>query len=228
MTKSRRVGAKPEILETCDVIVFCVPDADVGSVSERVRSSLSKCARVFLHTSGVLSSDALAESSIISRGSMHPYQTFASQNPLPPLAGIWFGIEGEPKACRIARRLVKILKAHAVPIPTGSKTPYHLGAVVISNFLVALHHMTARLYSSLGFSENKTLDLVAPIVRQTLENMTRMGIAPSLTGPARRGDIETLERHAKYLREHFPEMANMYDALSNYCKEEVSPRKSRP
>ncbi len=52
-----------------------------------------------------------------------------------------------------------------------------------------------------------------PILRQTLNNYGRMGAAESFSGPIARGDVATVEKHLRVLR-NLPGAREVYVALA--------------
>ena len=65
--------------------------------------------------------------------------------------------------------------------------------------------------------ENKGLDvsIFEPLVKETVDKAFVLGPENALTGPAKRGDVETIERH-KELLENNPEEKEIYELLTNY------------
>jgi len=53
-----------------------------------------------------------------------------------------------------------------------------------------------------------------PLVRATLENLSRLGVAASVTGPVVRGDTHTVESHLVALSERLPGLLPIYTALA--------------
>jgi predicted short-subunit dehydrogenase-like oxidoreductase (DUF2520 family) len=52
-----------------------------------------------------------------------------------------------------------------------------------------------------------------PIIRQTLENYSRLGPQNSFSGPIIRGDVKTVAKHLTALKKH-PEARDVYVALA--------------
>ncbi|MBR1961727.1 MAG: DUF2520 domain-containing protein, partial [Alistipes sp.] len=57
-------------------------------------------------------------------------------------------------------------------------------------------------------------DIVAPVIEETAQKAVEvLNPAATQTGPARRGDTQTLERHRKMLAEE-PQKREIYDKIS--------------
>ena len=81
-------------------------------------------------------------------------------------------------------------------------------------FLVALHAAAADLFEKAGAPPEALL----PLMQRTMENDFE------LTGPATRGDWETIERHLEVIREHRPDLEPMYRALTDMAAAAVAAR----
>jgi predicted short-subunit dehydrogenase-like oxidoreductase (DUF2520 family) len=86
---------------------------------------------------------------------------------------------------------------------------YHAGAVVAASYLVALHQAAADLVQAAGAPPEALL----PLMRRVIENDFE------LTGPAVRGDWETVEAHLEAIRERLPELEPLYRALAEATAE---------
>jgi predicted short-subunit dehydrogenase-like oxidoreductase (DUF2520 family) len=88
--------------------------------------------------------------------------------------------------------------------------------VVASNHLVGLLGQVERLAAGIGVPPAEYLDLA----RGSLDNVAAMGAAAALTGPVRRGDRSTVERHLAALP---PDERELYEAGVRLC-ERLLPR----
>ena len=159
---------------------------------------------VALHCSGTLSSDVLAPLHAVGYrvGSLHPLQSLAHPvTGAERLVGSWFAISGEPEATAVARRLVAELNGTPLTIPVTRRPLYHAAAVVASNYLPVLLALAARLLVHAGVKEEDAVPALLPLMRGTLENIGELGLAPALTGPIARGDVETVRLHLRMLPE---------------------------
>ena len=157
-----------------------------------------------LHCSGALSVEVLAplHARGYQVGSLHPLQALAHPvTGAERLRGSWFAVSGEPEATIVARRLVLELDGAPLAIPVARRPVYHAAAVVASNYLPVLLALAARLFVLAGVDEEEAIPALLPLMRGTLENIAELGLAPALTGPISRGDIETVRLHLRSLPE---------------------------
>ena len=200
------------------LILIAVPDDAIAAVARRLarrapHGSLAGC--VVLHTSGAVPSAALDP--LARRGasiaSMHPLQTF-SAGVRSRLVGVTFAIEGQPRACRLARSLARELGAKPTIIHPDAKALYHAaGAFASPHVLAALAAGTAMLEKA-GFRERDARSALLRLARQTLENYERLGAKRSWTGPVSRGDHATIRRHEAALKKLPAEFLAAYRALT--------------
>jgi predicted short-subunit dehydrogenase-like oxidoreductase (DUF2520 family) len=132
--------------------------------------------------------------------SIHPLASIALARPDADFHGTPFAIEGDVRAVRVLRRLVLDMGGLPVTIPREAKALYHLIACVLSNDLVAFLASGFEAARGLGLGTRQAARLYLPLVRGTVENVSRLGPARGLTGPISRGDIPTLRLHAEALR----------------------------
>nr|AIE90978.1 hypothetical protein containing Ddomain of unknown function DUF2520 [uncultured marine thaumarchaeote AD1000_100_C06] len=71
--------------------------------------------------------------------------------------------------------------------------------MVASNYLPVLLALAARLLVRAGVDEDEAIPALLPLMRGTLENVAELGLAPALTGPISRGDVETVRLHLRTL-----------------------------
>jgi predicted short-subunit dehydrogenase-like oxidoreductase (DUF2520 family) len=224
-----RTGKNFKLLDTCNFIIIAVPDAQVKSVAKTIKQIPFQNSNVILvHTSGSLNAVSMKRRNQNSRSklfsaSMHPMQSFPAKMKWSKRAlenhfrNIYFGIEGDAAAIPIVKQLVKNIGARSLIIPNKKKELYHMGGVVTSNFMVALAHIAMKIYEKIGLNEKTTLQLLRPIMFQTLENLQQLGIADSLTGPVVRNDLSTISNHSRILKQLNPDFQNVYKDLTAIC-----------
>jgi predicted short-subunit dehydrogenase-like oxidoreductase (DUF2520 family) len=94
------------------------------------------------------------------------------------------------------------------------RTAYHAAASLFSNDVLALLAMGTELLESIGLGRRQALDALLPLARGTLRQVERRGLAGPLTGPAPRGDLETLRAHLRRLERGTPGDREIHRLLS--------------
>ncbi len=184
------------------IVFLTVPDAVVASLAGEVAASGDIPASIaFVHCSGALGLGALR--SLAARhevGSFHPLQSFPRPRPPEAFRGSLVAIDATAATLRgRLERLARDLGAKPRGVEEADRVVYHAAAVFASNYLVALAGEAVELLETIGWSESEALAGLIPLMRGALEEVARRGPTAALTGPIRRGDMETVTRHLEAL-----------------------------
>lgn len=184
-----------------DLVVIATPDAAVAAVAERIRP---RAGTVVAHLSGSLGLAPLAGHT--DQAVVHPLVALPDPDRgAARLVGAWYGVaaEGHP----VALEVVGALGGRSIEVGEGDWVRYHAAAVIASNHLVALLGQVERVAAGIGAPLAAYLDLA----RGSLEDVAAVGPAAALTGPVRRGDLETVARHLAALD---PDEVAAYEAMA--------------
>jgi predicted short-subunit dehydrogenase-like oxidoreductase (DUF2520 family) len=195
-SRAVRVG---EVAKDCQLLFITTSDQAIAQVCEQVAAAGFGSCQAAFHLSGALSSQVLAPARQAGLGvaSMHPIGSFADiEQARKLLPCSWFTVEGNIKGRELAEELLRKLGAKFRYLEPEQKALYHASAVFASNYLVSLLSVAEELWRELGLEPQEGLWGLA---EGTLANIQRTGIAHSLTGPIRRGDLETVALHLKVL-----------------------------
>jgi len=198
------------------LIVISTPDdaiEDVAGVLADLQTG-DPTGRVFLHTSGALSSAALeplAEKGF-AVGSLHPLAAVSDpQKGADSLRGAFWCVEGDRFAVKVARRIVNDLKGKSFSITADKKPLYHAAAVMVSGHAVALFDIASEMLAQTGLTEAKARKILLPLVESNARNLATVKPARALTGSFARGDLATVQRHLRALS-----VSGLKDALHVY------------
>jgi predicted short-subunit dehydrogenase-like oxidoreductase (DUF2520 family) len=191
----------------CDAIVLCVPDGEIEAAAEPVTAA----APFVGHTSGATPLSALAHAGVPAFG-LHPLQSFAHQG--VRFAGAGAAVSGTtPEALAFATELAERLGMRPFEIDDEGRAAYHAAASVASNFLVTLQAAAEAIAAGAGLDREAARALLAPLVRQTAENVAELGPEAALTGPIARGDDATVAAQRAAVEETAPELLDLFDEL---------------
>jgi predicted short-subunit dehydrogenase-like oxidoreductase (DUF2520 family) len=152
------------------------------------------------HCSGSLPSSVMAMADVRVL-SLHPLQAAADvETALELIPGAHFCLEGSDEVAE-ARGLELIQALGGIPhrIAPTQKAAYHAGAVVASNYLVALAGMASRLFAQAGIPAEEAMTSLLPLMLGTCRNLEQAGLPLALTGPIQRGDVSVLEKHLQVI-----------------------------
>ncbi len=193
---------------------FCVPDREIRPAAALLSSCAPGKVRFAFHSSGALLSRELAplRKYKIALASVHPLMTFVP-GVRPSLAAVPFALEGDAAATRIARRIVRDLGGDSFALPASRKAAYHAWATFTSPLLLAFLVTLEEAARAAGLTREDSRRKSLPIIRQTLENYSRLGPKRSFSGPIIRGDLATVAKHLAGLRKH-PWARDVYLSLA--------------
>ncbi|HEY6475495.1 MAG TPA: Rossmann-like and DUF2520 domain-containing protein, partial [Polyangia bacterium] len=208
-------GDIPDILSESDAVIISVRDERVPEVAERLaKEGRLRREQILLHTSGANPARTILKAAlpyVRAVGTLHPLVSFADARvAVEGLREVAFGIEGDEPARALAKRIVRALGARAVFLEAENLTLYHAGAVMASNYVVALADTAQSLLIKAGVPADQALPVLIPLLASVVQNLSQVGLPGALTGPVERGDVTSVERHLMTLATRAPELIELY------------------
>jgi predicted short-subunit dehydrogenase-like oxidoreductase (DUF2520 family) len=186
-------------------VFLTVPDGAVASVANQLAGAAAAIPRsvAFVHLSGALGLSSLDSLRLRHPvGSFHPLQSFPEPRPPAAFRGIVVAVDATTMSLR--RRLGALARdigARPRRVDDSQRALYHAAAVFASNYLVALLGEAVGLLEMAGWSETEATAALVRLSEGVLVSVARRGPTAALTGPIRRGDVETVQRHLVALAE---------------------------
>nr|HEX4314083.1 DUF2520 domain-containing protein [Kofleriaceae bacterium] len=211
-------SAPPDILLEARVVILAVRDAVIGDVAAMlVGTGLVGKRHVLLHCAGAASAAELlggVRDKVGGIGTLHPLAAIADgRTAMRALKGGVFGIEGDDAGRAAADKLVEALGGVVLHLDSTQMASYHAAAALASNYIVAALDAAAAVLAQAGVSAERAAQALVPLARGAIDNVAARGTAGGLTGPVRRGDAATVQRHLDALRAQ-PELGEIYRALA--------------
>jgi predicted short-subunit dehydrogenase-like oxidoreductase (DUF2520 family) len=208
-------GDIPDIISESDIIIISVRDERIPEVADRlIKEKRLRPGQVLLHTSGANAAAAVlaaARPHVRAVGTLHPLVSFADPRvAVEHMKEVAFGVEGDEPARGYAKRLVRAMGARAVFLEAENLPLYHAGAVLASNYVVALADMAQRLLVTAGVPQEQALPALIPLLSSVVQNLAQVGLPAALTGPVERGDVSSVEQHLRTLEARAPELLELY------------------
>ncbi len=208
-------------LPSTDLILITTPDDAIEETARRLagldRPRGRTHRRTVLHTSGALSSAALAPlaEAGFHTGSFHPLISVSDPRAgAEALHGAFYCLEGHQGAIKIARQIVSDLRGKSFSIRPEHKALYHAAAVMASPHLVALFDLAIEMLAACGLSKKKAKEILLPLLETTLNNLKLTDTRRALTGTFARGDLATVKRHLRALSaREFVDALDVYKLL---------------
>ena len=178
------------INKSADLYLIAVSDDAIASISGQI----PHVGGIIVHTSGAMSIDIL-KAQHAHCGVLYPVYSFWGQD--IDFDDVPLCIEGTDKNIEAQlRELAKKMKAHPKDLTSEERLKIHLAAVMANNFTNYLWLKTE------AYLNQNQLDfkLLQPLIQQSSEKLKSISAADSQTGPAKRGDRNTIEKHLELLK----------------------------
>ena len=206
-------GLPKEGKELGKLIFLTVSDDAIPSLAKSLSDKLeSFSGKEIVHCSGTHSSkvlDTLADRGALT-ASFHPMKAITTKT--NSLENTWFDLEGDEKLLQKLEILAADLDAHTFRVEPEAKPLLHASAVVASNYLVVLADLVSKIAALADIPEDQALKAISPLMQNTLDNITDLGVSEALTGPIVRGDIKTIQQHLQSLQKA-PDILSLYKRL---------------
>ena len=221
--KSGRAVSDLEQMQKADIYLIGTPDDQIiESCRSLVKSDLIETGNIIFQCSGSVSSSHLNmvkdQGALIA--SIHPVKSFAD----PAIAyksftGTFCGAEGDSEATEILTKAFEAIGGKIFSIKPEYKTEYHAANVIVCNYLTALLELGTKVFERAGVSHETAMQLMEPLVRETVNNNFELGTVQALTGPIARGDHEVVQRQLESLMTWDVEIADLYQRLGSIALE---------
>jgi predicted short-subunit dehydrogenase-like oxidoreductase (DUF2520 family) len=142
-------------------------------------------------------------------GVLYPLQTLSRTRPLEPaqvpilLEGSSVGVTAE------IRSLASTVYTQIEEVDSDTRLLIHAAAVFANNFTSQMVHVARELLAEREVDPG----LLDPLLEETFEKIKALGTLEGRTGPAIRGDIQTMVKHIELLKDH-PEWEKIYTFIS--------------
>ncbi|HEY3348011.1 MAG TPA: DUF2520 domain-containing protein [Nitrospirota bacterium] len=207
--------------KAADWVFITTPDKAIKEACDKVASGggFGK-GQLVVHMSGALGVDVLesAKNAGAAVASLHPIQSLAApEQAVKNLKGSYIGLECAAEYSDECGLIIEALGGRPLVLPAGEKALYHAGCAVASNYLVTVVDFAVTIFESLGMGREEALDALLPLIRGSVENISKVGVPMALTGPIARGDIATVEGHLEALSRKLPGLTGLYRTLGEHA-----------
>ncbi len=210
-------------MRAADVWMLTPPDGRIVSCCEALAASgRLRAGDIVFHCSGSQPAGELAAARAAGAhvASVHPVMSMADPaHAARVFTGTWCGAEGDAAALAVLKTAFEAAGAKLFDIDPQLKTIYHAASVIACNYLVALLETGAHCYQKAGLERHTALQAMEPLVRETLDNVFRLGTAGALTGPIARGDHAVVAHQLEVLAQWEPRIAAIYRDLGRAALE---------
>jgi predicted short-subunit dehydrogenase-like oxidoreductase (DUF2520 family) len=191
--------------DSTDIIIVAVPDHKLKELLGNINCHEHT---MVAHTAGSYGLEVFPDR-LKRTGVLYPLQTFSKERKVD-FNNLPFFIETSDKDFSdILSKLVESIGGNVHFVDTERRKMLHLAAVFVCNFIN--HMLTAgnEVASRAGFS----LEVLNPLITETVSKAIDLGPASSQTGPAIRNDLNTIEKHLELLS-FSPELQTLYREIT--------------
>jgi predicted short-subunit dehydrogenase-like oxidoreductase (DUF2520 family) len=206
-------------LRPADVHLLAVPDDALPATGEKLAETIDLAGSIVFHTSGWLSSDDLsaARENGAFAASVHPIKGFPEpRSAADSFRGTWCAIEGQSEAVGVLRPAFEAIGAQLVDLETDRKPLYHTATIMACNYVVALAALAQKSLVASGIPDDRAMEMLIPLMRNTVDNLEHLGPVHALTGPVVRGDGTTVAAHLVALSKWDASVAHTYADLATH------------
>ena len=201
-----------------DITFVSVPDDVLSDMAEQIAPAVHK-GQFVVHTSGgmpVATLDPIKDAGA-RVGSLHPLQTIPdAESGADALRGASVAVTCDNHERLALMRLARAWGGRPFVLGEEAKRVYHAAAVFASNYVVSSIWAATTLFQSIGL--RNAGELLAPLVRTSVDNVLARGGAKAITGPVARGDADLVKRHLEALRETDPTDGALTDAYGSLAR----------
>jgi predicted short-subunit dehydrogenase-like oxidoreductase (DUF2520 family) len=172
--------------------IICVKD---DAISDIVRNLISYKNSVVLHTSGTIDKEILSKFHF--NGVLYPLQTFSKKKSHIDFSRVPFLIEAsDTKTLKTIKTMAKKLSDKVIETSSEDRQKVHLAAVFACNFSNLLYNISDTILKEI----NQDIQLLLPLIEETVNKIKTNSPKDVQTGPAIRGDKKTIGKHLKLLK----------------------------
>lgn len=192
-----------EILEA-DIYLMAVKDDVIAEVAGQLKLN----GKIIAHTSGTNSKNLLRDTSA-AYGIFYPLQTM-KKNSKVDFKNVPVLVEGSDEATvSQLEALAKTISQNVHRVDEEQRQWIHVAAVFANNFTNHLYSISESLLLGHGLP----FDILKPLIFRSIENLQHNSPAAIQTGPAMRGDTQTMEKHLMLLGDD-TRLQKIYEILS--------------
>ena len=183
-----------DIADDADCYFYAISDDAIASVAKAMAAKPQVRNALHLHTSGSVPlqviSDLFPQAAVF-----YPFQTFSMEQ-IVDLSDVPFFIEATTDdALQSAKSLAQRLSTKVFEAGSEQRRRLHLAGVFANNFSNAMFAIAEQQMQKAGLP----FSVLMPLIQQTAGKVETMTPCQAQTGPAARGDVNTIKEHLEML-----------------------------
>lgn len=176
-------------LAAADLYILAVSDSAIAEVS----LLLPFKNRLVVHTSGGVPLDDLDHNN--RKGVFYPVQSFTKNKEID-FSGIPIGLESQNSTdFQLIKKVASAISNAVFVINSDQRKALHLAAVFVNNFSNHLYSIADAICEE----HHLPFEILKPLIRETTDKIMLISPDEAQTGPAKRGDTETIQAHLELI-----------------------------
>jgi predicted short-subunit dehydrogenase-like oxidoreductase (DUF2520 family) len=195
-----------EVLHDADWIIIAVRDDAIEEVAKAFAPYVQDT--LVTHTSGG-TAGAVLKPHFARYGVFYPLQSFSLEH-TPVWSKIPFCVDAQSDSdVLLLKKIAKTIGNLVYHVTDEQRALLHVAAVFANNFANRCFAIAEKILDE----KDLPFELLHPLMEETLAKALQDSPARMQTGPAMRGDVDTVRRHLNLLEKH-PEWQEIYRELS--------------
>lgn len=217
LVEASGISSLKDISLEADLYILAIKDDSLKAITEEI-SFLGKHNKLIAHTSGSVSSE-LFENHFSNYGIFYPLQTFSTTKKVD-FEQLPFCIYGNnPSTQDTLFQLAQSICPNVYPINDEQRSILHVTAVIVNNFSNYLYGIAHDICSD----QNVPFDILKPLIYETVRKIDVSTPQDVQTGPAVRGDLDTIAKHIDFLKK-YPDHQALYKLISSGIINQIKQR----
>jgi predicted short-subunit dehydrogenase-like oxidoreductase (DUF2520 family) len=194
-----------ELRKETDLIIIAVADKAI----EEVARSIGEFHGIAVHTAGSVSMDIL-KGNFTNSGVFYPLQTFSKVIPVDLREVPFFLESSSNEVLQAIEKIASKLSDRVYNADSQQRMLLHVAAVFAGNYSNLMYVIGNEILENADLPS----DLLHPLIQEIARKAVTGDPLKMQTGPARRNDTITIEKHISALAS-MPEYADLYQLLAN-------------
>jgi predicted short-subunit dehydrogenase-like oxidoreductase (DUF2520 family) len=218
--KCDAVNSLENINTKADLYLICIKDDVISEISKKL-SKFLKSDSIIAHTSGVNSIDII-HNHFLNRGLFYPLQSF-SREKAPDWSSVPIFIEGSKDVIHLLNPLAKSIGDEVIIMNDKIRTHLHLASVIANNFT----NYNLIIAKKILDNAKVPFGVLRSLMKETIDKAFIMNPRDAQTGPAKRGDSKSIEKHIRLLVQEYPEYRSLYKKYSQIILQDFKHENNR-
>ncbi len=212
LNHSTVVSSITDLPADVDLTLVCLTDRIIPEIAPQLKFLKG----IIAHTAGSLPLSVL-EPAGNRIAVFYPLQTF-TYAVKADWTGVWICLESQQTSdLAILRNIASGLSDVNVVLNSEQRQKLHLAAIFTANFTTYLQCIAENIL----LDSDMTYNAMIPLLKGVCTKISEIGPGNSITGPAVRGDIATINRHLALLS-NFPQYQLLYKSMTDMIMDQVS------